>query len=80
MDLPGRRDLVRDLSSVALLWQVHIVAEDAHAQLDTLVADIGARAGDQPPDLVLMLAAEGAADGLFFVVSCHNAPHCCAFR
>lgn len=72
MSIPGRRDLVRDLSSVALLWQVHIVAEDAHAQLDTLVADVRTGSGDDLCHLILMLAAKGAADGSFFVVFGQN--------
>jgi hypothetical protein len=38
--------------------------------MDALIADIGARAGDDPVDLILILSAKGAVYG-FLVVFGH---------
>ena len=46
----------------------HFVSQDARAQIDALVADVNIRAGNNPVDLFLPLAAERAADG----ISCHG--------
>ena len=72
VDLPGGGDGVGNLPGGGVLDQVALVLQDAHAQLDALVADIGAGAGDEPADLILVLAAEGTADGALFVVFCHE--------
>ena len=72
VNLPGGGDGVGDLPGGGVLDQVALILQDAHAQLDALVADIGAGAGDEPADLILVLAAEGTADGALFVVFCHE--------
>ena len=62
------------LAGVVLFGDV-VLVNYAHAQLDALVADICAVAGDQPFHEGLRLAAEGAANRLPFVCLCHFAPH-----
>ena len=47
------------------------VVQDAHAQLDALIADIGPGPGDDAGHLLLVLAAEGAADRLVLVIFWH---------
>src|SRR5439155_4188478 len=39
----------------------HLLFDDLLAEVDALVADVDALAGDELPDLLLALAAEGAA-------------------
>ena len=55
-----------------LLLGIVSVVQNAHAQVDTLVADIGARTGDDAGDLFLVLAAEGTAHGFALVIFRHG--------
>src|SRR3546814_1682287 len=59
--------LMRGRHTVARLHQrgLGLLADDIIAQLHTLVADEHRRSGDELPDLVLTLAAEGAVEGVF---------------
>ena len=63
-DLRGGGDLLGDVlfGQVVLIFPV---IQNAVAKGDALIADIGSGAGNDPADLILMLAAEGAADALF---------------
>ena len=76
MDLPGGGDGVGHLSGGSL-GRVALILQDAHTQLNALVADIGARPSDEPADLILVLAAEGTAHcALLIVIFCHEfLPH-----
>src|SRR3546814_20919323 len=58
---------MRGRHTVARLHQrgLGLLADDIIAQLHTLVADEHRRSGDELPDLVLTLAAEGAVEGVF---------------
>ena len=75
-------------NSLDLMWGGHaiarlhegilvLLADDIHAQLDALIADEHCRSGDQLAYLVLALAAEGAIEGVFFLL-CHSilSPSC----
>ena len=53
---------------ISVTCSYHFVSQDARAQIDALVADVNIRAGNNPVDLFLPLAAERAADG----ISCHG--------
>jgi hypothetical protein len=48
-----------------------ILVQYAHTQLDTLVADIGSRAGNNAAHLFLMLTTEGTAHR-FVLISGHS--------
>ena len=63
LDFLRRGQGVRQLEARRLVG-AHIVPEDAGAQLHALVADIDIGSCDDPVDLLLPLAAEGAADAL----------------
>ena len=68
LDLFGAGDDLRHIGVGQLLfWRVHVL-QDVHAQMDALVADVGPRPGDDLGHLVLVFAAERAADGTLFVV------------
>ena len=72
VDLLGRGDHVGHSAAAGFVHRLVVVVQNAHAQLHTLVADIDPRPGDQPPDLILMLAAKGTADVFLLVVTCHG--------
>src|SRR3954466_3609333 len=57
-DLGGGRNAVAGLDPRRLRF----LADDVVAQLDAFIADEHRRSGDQLPDLVLRLAAEGAIE------------------
>ena len=66
-DIDGS-DLVITLGGDGTLLRaarMHLVMQDRVAEIDTLVADIDVRPRDDPVDLLLPLAAEGAADRIF---------------
>ena len=69
-NLPGRGNHVGNVRVQVFLRVVGVV-QNAHAQVDALVADISARPRDDAGDLLLVLAAEGTADALSFVVFRH---------
>src|SRR6266511_1020170 len=60
LDLRRRRDLGDRLGDLPLL----VLRQDLVAEGDALVADVDRRPGDELPDRVLRLAAEGAAEVL----------------
>src|SRR5262245_47437135 len=64
-------DLLRGQDAVARLHQRGLVplADDVHAQLDALVANEDARAGNELADFVLALAAERAIERILRVAS-----------
>ena len=70
-DLLRGGQLVRQLQLLRAA-RMHLVMQDRVAEIDTLVADIDPRPGDQPPELILMLAAKGAADIFLLVVTRHG--------
>ena len=72
VDLLGRGDHIGHAAAAGLVHRLVVVVQNAHAQLHTLVADIDTRPGDEPPDLILMLAAKGAADIFLLVVTRHG--------
>ena len=63
-DLLRRRERIRQLELLGVDAVVHLIAQDGRAELDAFVADVDVGAGDDPADLLLTLAAEGAADGV----------------
>ena len=66
----GRRNGFRQiLIGVGL---IHFFADDIIAKLNTIVADINSRSGNQPLDLRLILAAKGASDIGFTAFFCHE--------
>ena len=67
LDLLGAGDDLRHIRVHQGVFRGIHVIQNVHAQMDTFVADVGARPGDDLGHLVLMLAAEGAADGPFFI-------------
>jgi hypothetical protein len=48
-----------------------VLVQNAHAQLDTLIANIGSWAGNDPTHLFLMLTTEGTAHR-FVLISGHS--------
>ena len=64
-DLRRRRNAVAGLDESRLA----LLADDVVAQLDAFIADEDGRPGDQLPDLVLRLAAEGAVEGALAVAA-----------
>src|SRR5207302_5892600 len=64
-------DVARPRHPVARLDQRRLVllTDDVHAELDALVADKDGRPGDQLPDFVLALAAEGTVERVFRVAA-----------
>ena len=56
--------VIRQLELLGVDAVVHLIAQDGRAELDAFVADVDVGAGDDPADLLLTLAAEGAADGV----------------
>ena len=68
LDLPGGRQLIRDIVHRAAVQIVESVIENAHAKPHTFIADPHAGPLDHPANLLLVLAAEGAAKGLLAVV------------
>ncbi|MPM48184.1 hypothetical protein SDC9_94908 [bioreactor metagenome] len=50
------------------------VFQNAHAQMDAFIADIGSRTRNNTGDLLLMLSAERTANGLSFIVFGHILP------
>ena len=71
VDLLGGGDHVGNFVFNERLLRGITVIQDAHAQLHTLIADVSVGAGDDPADLVRMLATEGTAN-VFLVVSSHG--------
>ena len=71
-DLFGSRDHIGNIRAL-LLHVVSGILQDTHAELDAFVADICARARNDAGDLLLMFAAERAADRTFVVVFGHRA-------
>ena len=63
-DLLRRRERIRQLELLGVDAVVHLIAQDGRAELDAFIADVDVGAGDDPADLLLTLAAEGAADGV----------------
>ena len=64
-------DVARARHAVARLDQRRLVllTDDVHAELDAFIADEDGRAGDELPDLVLALAAEGAVERVLRVAA-----------
>ena len=56
----------------AAVLEAVVVGDDVVADLDALVADEDRRAGDQLPDVVLVLVAEGAPQDLGFAALFHH--------
>ena len=76
-DLPGGGDAVRHLQHLGNLLPPlvgHLLPKYPHAQMDTFIADKGAGAGYDTLYLILILPAEGAANGFFFVIFSHKLP------
>jgi hypothetical protein len=65
LDLGRGRNPGTALGDCALV----LLADDIHAQLDAFIADEHGRAGDQFPDLVLALPAEGAIERVLRVAA-----------
>ena len=76
LNLPGDGQLVGNLIQGGGVVVVKIVVEDAHTEVDALVADADAGTLNHAVDLLLMLAAEGAADGFSAIVThrCYLGP------
>ncbi len=69
VDLVGRGQRRTGRPSLALL----VVGDDVVADIDTLVADEDGRAGDELPDVVLVLVAERATEDLgAFALALHG--------
>ena len=72
LDLTGGGDGVGHIGVDHLPLRRRHVLQNIHAQVDTLIADVRAGAGNDLGHLVLVLAAEGAANGSFFIVFGQN--------
>ena len=72
LDLPGGGQLIRQVLQRAGGDIVEPIIQNAHAQLDTLIADAHAGPLDHPVDLAFMLAAEGAPQALLALVTHGN--------
>ena len=70
-DLPGGRDDIGYID-VLFLQVCSGILQDAHTELDTLIADIGTRTCDDSGDLFLMLTAKGATYRALVVVFRHG--------
>ena len=64
----GRGQFIRNLLQTGGAVVLKPIVQNAHAQLDALVADAHAGPLDHPVDLLLVLAAEGTAKGSLGVV------------
>ena len=64
LDLLRRGERVGQFKLLLVQAVVHFIVQNGRAELDAFVADVDVGAGDDPADLLLTLAAEGAADGV----------------
>jgi hypothetical protein len=64
-DVLGRRNAVTGLDHRGFVF----LADDVHAQFDAFIADENCRSGNQLPDFVLALSAEGAIQGVLGVAA-----------
>ena len=67
--LLGGGQLVRDILREGGVLVLKLLPQDPHAKLHALIADPDAGALDHAVDLLLVLAAEGAAQGFLCVVT-----------
>ena len=67
----GQRFKAYPVAVVIMHRGLKILADYAHAKLNTFVTDICTVARNKSADLILRFAAEGAADTLSFIGSCH---------
>ena len=63
-DLLRRGKRVGQLELLLVQTVVHLIVQNGRAELDAFVADVDVGAGDDAADLLLLFAAEGAADGV----------------